>query len=236
MPPRVFLLRHGEAQHNVGPPFPPPDHAQLDPELTSRGVTQCIAIPTTYPTFFSSLNPADTVILVSPLRRTLQTMLLGFSAHLPSSTNSKPIPVVILPQLQECGAFPCDTGAPLAETKERFPQPWLDWSEVERNVEWNRNEGVFEATEEKNVARARWVRHFIRSRPEKQVVVISHHGLLRRIVKAPHAHDRLKSPIQWQNAALREYQYADPTLADPEADLVRMPDEVRREPSPPHVS
>lgn len=24
-----------EAQHNVGPPFPPPDHAQLDPELTS---------------------------------------------------------------------------------------------------------------------------------------------------------------------------------------------------------
>ena len=228
-------------------------------------MTQCIAIPTTYPNFFASLNPADTVILVSPLRRTLQTMLLGFSALLPSSTNADPIPVVILPQLQECGAFPCDTGAPLAETKELFPQPWLDWSEVERNVEWNRNEGVFEATEDKNVARARWVRHFIRSRPEKQVVVISHHGLLRRIVKAPHAHDRLKSvrrpvpsssphsrapfltplaprarprpqPIQWQNAALREYHYADPTLADPEADLVRMPDEVRREPSPPHVS
>ena len=27
--------RSQEAQHNVGPPFPPPDHAQLDPELTS---------------------------------------------------------------------------------------------------------------------------------------------------------------------------------------------------------
>ncbi|BGP42634.1 hypothetical protein JCM10450v2_006740 [Rhodotorula kratochvilovae] len=224
-----------EAQHNVGPPFPPPDHKQRDPELTSRGVTQCIAIPTVYPTFFASLDPSDTIILVSPLRRTLQTMLLGFSALLPSSS-SNPVPILILPQLQECGAFPCDTGAPLAETKAHFPQPWLDWSEVEKHPEWNRNEGVFEATEEKNVARARWVRQFIRERKEKNVVVVSHHGLLRRIVKAPHAEDRMKSPIQWDNATLREYKFADESLADPEADLVRMPDEVRREPSPPHQS
>ncbi|GJN93565.1 hypothetical protein Rhopal_006622-T1 [Rhodotorula paludigena] len=208
---------------------------QLDPELTSRGITQCLAIPTTYPTFFASLDPSDTVILVSPLRRTLQTMMLGFSAYLPTAAE-KPIPVVILPQLQECGAYPCDTGADLSETKRHFPQPWLDWSHVESEPEWNQNRGAFEATEAKNVARARWVRHFVRSRKEKNVVVVSHHGLLRRIVKAPHAHDRLKSPIQWDNATLREYKFADESLQDDEADLVRMPDEVRREPSPPHQS
>ncbi|CDR45666.1 hypothetical protein NBRC10512_002095 [Rhodotorula toruloides] len=225
MPPRVFLLRHGEAQHNVGPPFPPPDHSLLDPELTSRGVTQCAAIPTTYPTFFASLKPENTIILVSPLRRTMQTMLLGFSALLPSST-SHPVPLLILPQLQECGAYPCDIGGPLKETKARFPHEWLDWSEVEKNPGWNQNRGEFEATEAKNVARARWVRKFIRERKEENVVVVSHHGLLRRIVKAPHAHDRKKSPIQWDNATLREYKFADETGADEEADLVRVPDQV----------
>lgn len=157
-----------------------------------RGVTQCAAIPTTYPTFFASLKPENTIILVSPLRRTLQTMLLGFSSLLPSST-SHPVPLLILPQLQECGAYPCDIGGPLEETKARFPHEWLDWSEVEKNPEWNQNKGIFEATEAKNVARARWVRKFIRERKEENVVVVSHHGLLRRIVKAPHAHDRKKS-------------------------------------------
>ncbi|GAA5864445.1 hypothetical protein JCM8547_005823 [Rhodosporidiobolus lusitaniae] len=221
MPPRVFLLRHGEAQHNVAPPDPPPDHSQLDPELTSRGVTQCSAIPSTYPTFFHSLNAGNTIILVSPLKRTLQTTMLGFSSLLPSSSD-KPVPLVILPQLQECGAFPCDIGGPLEETRERFPQDWLDWQHVLAAPEWNKNEGMFEATEEKNVARAKWVRQYLRDLKCEKVVVVSHHGLLRRIVKAPHAHDRMKSPIQWENAALREYRFADPTGQDEEADLVRV--------------
>ncbi|GAA6038322.1 hypothetical protein JCM8097_003943 [Rhodosporidiobolus ruineniae] len=225
MPPRVYLLRHGEAQHNVAPPDPPPDHSQLDPELTSRGVTQCAAIPSSYPTFFNSLDPETTVILTSPLRRTMQTTMLGFSSLLPGKAE-KPIPLVILPQLQECGAYPCDIGAPLEETKSLFPYPWLDWSEVESRPEWNKNEAEFEATEEKNVARAKWVRKYLRELKCEKVVVVCHHGLLRRIVKAPHAHDRKKSPIQWDNASLREYRFADPTGQDEEAELVRVDDSV----------
>ncbi|GAA5972423.1 hypothetical protein JCM11641_001837 [Rhodosporidiobolus odoratus] len=220
MPPRVFLLRHGEAQHNVGPPHPPPDHGQLDPELTSRGVTQCQAIPSVYPTFFASLSPENTVIIASPLKRTIQTTLLGFSSLLPSSTK-QPVELRLLPQLQECGAYPCDIGGPLTETKSRFPD-WLDWSVVDDAPEWNRNEGMFEATEEKNIARARWVRQYLRELKCEKVVVVSHHGLLRRIVKAPHAHDRMKSPIQWDNATLREYRFADPAGQDDEADLMRV--------------
>ena len=157
-------------------------------------MTQCLAIPTRYPNFFASLDPSDTVILVSPLRRTLQTMFLGFSSVLPPAAGANPIPVVILPQLQECGSWPCDTGGPLEETKAQFPQEWLDWSECERYPEWNQNSGAFKCDDEdNNVDRARWVRNYIRSRKEKHVVVVSHHGLLRRIVKAPYAHNRMKS-------------------------------------------
>ncbi|GAA5972665.1 hypothetical protein JCM21900_002365 [Sporobolomyces salmonicolor] len=225
MPPRVFLLRHGEAQHNVGPP-PPPDHDLLDPELTSRGITQCQAIPNTYPHFFASLSPDNTLIIVSPLRRTIQTLLLGFSAHLPhtnDSTETPSIPLKILPELQECGSWPCDTGGPLSLTKARFASaPFLDWSECEAQPDWNLKRGKYEATEEKNVVRAKWIRRWIRERKEDKVVLVGHHGILRRIVKAPNAHDRLLSPIQWENAELREFAFKDLTGEDDEADLVRV--------------
>ncbi|GAA6059834.1 hypothetical protein JCM10212_003746 [Sporobolomyces blumeae] len=221
MPPRVFLLRHGEAQHNVGPP-PPPDHNLLDPELTSRGITQCTAIPNMYPNFFQSLSPDDTLILVSPLRRTVQTYLLGFSAYLPTASSSS-IPHLLLPELQECGSWPCDTGADLDETKERFKSAdFLDWASVEAKPEWNQNKGKFEATEAKNVARAKWIRKWIKARPEKTIVCVTHHGTLRRLTKAPNAHDRQLTPthLQWSNAELREYRFKDED--DDEADLVRV--------------
>ncbi|BGP57534.1 hypothetical protein JCM8202v2_005178 [Rhodotorula sphaerocarpa] len=204
----VYLLRHG------------------------RGVTQCLSIPTMYTSFFAALqerDPSDTVFLVSPLRRTLQTLLLGFSSVLPPAAGDRAIQVVILPQLQECGSWPCDTGAPLEVTKSLFPQPWLDWTEVDRHPEWNRNEGAFRCDDEQNnVARARWVRNYIRQRKERHVVVVSHHGLLRRLVKAPHAHNRMKSPVQWENAAMRAYRFTNPSSAyeDPEADLARIDDFV----------
>ncbi|GAA5953654.1 hypothetical protein JCM3765_006928 [Sporobolomyces pararoseus] len=224
MPPRVFLLRHGEAQHNVGPP-PPPDHDLLDPELTSRGITQCTSIPNTYPNFFQSLSPSDTLIVVSPLRRTIQTYLLGFSAFLPTTTTSQKesIPHMLLPELQECGNWPCDTGDELERTKERFKTAdFLDWSTVESKPDWNKNRGMFEATEPKNVARAKWVRQWLKSRPERVVVLVTHHGLLRRLTKAPNAHNRQLTPthLQWSNAELREYRFKEED--DEEADLVRV--------------
>lgn len=204
-----------------------------------------------YPNFFASLDPSDTVLLVSPLRRTLQTLLLGFSSVLPpAAQGDRAVPVIVLPQLQECGSWPCDTGAPIETTKRLFPQEYLDWTEVDRHPEWNENTGAFRCDDERNnVERARWVRNYIRQRKEKHVVVVSHHGLLRRLVKAPHAHNRMKSvstsfaargldapaltrggplpcsqPIQWENAALRVYRFTDESASDPEADLARLED------------
>lgn len=95
--------------------------------------------------------------------------------------------------LVECGPYPCDTGGPLSETQKRFPEPFLDWTNVVAAPEWNKNQGLFEATEEKNVARAKWVRKYLRELKCEKVVVVSHHGLLRRIVKAPYAANRMKS-------------------------------------------
>jgi broad specificity phosphatase PhoE len=147
-----------------------------------KGHLQSRAVPATYPTFFNSLSPATTLLLTSPFHRTVQTTLTAFASVLPP-TSPTPIPLLILPQLQECGNQPCDTGDDLASTKTMFPQQFLDWSECTDG--WNSNRGFYEASEEKQAERAKWVRRWIRERPEEKVVVICHHGFLRRITKTP---------------------------------------------------
>ena len=155
---------------------------------------------------------------------------MGFSAYLPPSSagdqtteEKASIPHLLLPELQECGSWPCDTGDNLDSTKERFSAAdFLDWSTVEEKPDWNKNKGIFQATEAKNVARAKWVRKWLKSRPEKTIVCVTHHGTLRRLTKAPNAHNRQLTPthLQWSNAELREYRFKDED--DEEADLVRV--------------
>mgnify|MGYP001559181311 FL=1 len=150
--------------------------------MLQLGEAQAGSLKLTYPALFASLSPATSLIVSSPFRRTLQTTLLGFESLLPPS--SPALPLVLLPQVQECGSQPCDSGAPLHETRPLFPD-WIDWSEVEREPDWNTNRGFFDAEEGAQVARGLWVRRWLRERPEETIVVVSHHGFLRRIVKLP---------------------------------------------------
>lgn len=187
MSPRIYLLRHGEALHNV----PPEDHSYSDPVLTHKGHLQALGVASTYSVFFSSLDPATTLICSSPLRRTMQTTLASFSSVLPPVASS-PVPLVILPQIQECGAEPCDRAASLEETKAMFPQAFLDWTTCDPAIDsraqgWDTKEGFYAPVEERQVERARWFRMWMRDecRAEK-LVVVCHHGFLRRITKTPH--------------------------------------------------
>lgn len=63
-----------------------------DPHLTPLGEKQAAALPTAYPKLFQNAD----VILTSPLKRTIQTTLIGFP-RLSDDNNVKPL--VILPDL-----------------------------------------------------------------------------------------------------------------------------------------
>jgi len=71
-PVNIYLIRHGQAQHNVTQ-----DHLIRDPLLTALGEKQARALHGTLPRM--------DVIISSPLRRTLQTTLFAFSDQLAAS-------------------------------------------------------------------------------------------------------------------------------------------------------
>ncbi|KAK4046969.1 hypothetical protein OIO90_006361 [Microbotryomycetes sp. JL221] len=233
---KVFLLRHGQALHTFAPVVDLADICS-DPgkfqfpailnrtavlskttslDLQQKGQLQALSVPSTYSVFFESLDPKQTTLITSPLRRTIQTTLAAFASILPPIA-SNPVELLIMPECVETGSGwkPCDTGANLDETKLMFPQEFLNWSRCKQG--WNLNKGFYDSTEQGLMNRARWFRKYLRDECQTEtVVVVCHHGFLRRITKTPH------EDAHWPNSELREYRFKDQTGQDAEADLERV--------------
>ena len=116
MPDFVYLLRHGEASHNVDVSRlnvrvfglaekadlglsldGQHDTSQPDTELTSRGRQQAAAFNAATQ---STLQRDEDLIVTSPLRRALQTTLGGLSSAISRLGRDA---IVLLPQAQETG-------------------------------------------------------------------------------------------------------------------------------------
>lgn len=81
--------------------------------------------------------------------------------------------IVLLPELQEVNDLPCDTGSSreFLEQQEEFADldfSTLDASEKEHGVKWTSKQGFF--APENVIERGRWVRRWLRSRPEQHIV------------------------------------------------------------------
>src|SRR5271170_3356416 len=122
----IHLFRHAEAVHNAER-----DESIRDPPLTEKGKKQAQEILETY----KFLNQ-PTLILTSPLRRAIQTVLHAFHPSFKDNA-TKLFPtsaprIIALPHLQEVSQEPCDTGSSLASLKSEygeyveFPVEFLD--------------------------------------------------------------------------------------------------------------
>ena len=105
----IHLFRHGEAAHNV-------EGINLqDPLLTTTGEKQAVSIIKNY-VFLN--NP--TLVLISPLRRCIQTALYAFHPDFNEDATKyfshNPL-ILAMPHLQETTENPCDTGSPLEVLK-----------------------------------------------------------------------------------------------------------------------
>ncbi|KAF8314942.1 phosphoglycerate mutase-like protein [Clavulina sp. PMI_390] len=201
----LHLTRHAQAEHNVADDF-----SILDAPLTALGREQSAKL-----NGLTAQNIQQTAELLvsSPLSRTLQTTILGFPA-LRAKLEAELGPtkgIIALSRLQEVASLPCDTGRDKAELEKDPEFVGIDFSSLEDD--WNSKQGDFDP--ENVLERAKWVRKWLRARPEKEIVVVAHGGILRRITKN----------LVWANAEVQQYTFA--SEDDEDAKLVLVRSEVK---------
>ncbi|KAK4032323.1 histidine phosphatase superfamily [Parachaetomium inaequale] len=167
MPPTIILVRHAQALHNV-------DNNIHDPELSELGRQQCAQLKEKLmPRIPKDLDVG--LILVSPMKRTLETALLAFGDLI-----ERGIPIVAHAGWQENSLQPCDTGSPLPSLAPLFPA--VDFSQVDPLFPDKTSPlaaPVYGYTRQAIVGRGQAVLRELRGRPEKAVIVVSHSGFLR---------------------------------------------------------
>jgi broad specificity phosphatase PhoE len=171
----IYLIRHGESEHNVSK-----DMSQLDPPLTTLGYTQASQLISKFP------NPERiAVILSSPLRRAIQTSLAGFP-HVLEKRYFDPcsefgvengIELTLEPDLQERSALPCDTGSERHVLEKDFPNLALE----ELSEGWLSKAGQYAADDDSVTLRAARTREKLKrlnmalhGKERRDIVVVTH--------------------------------------------------------------
>jgi broad specificity phosphatase PhoE len=205
MPPYklIHLTRHAQAEHNVLPE----DHTILDAVLTPLGREQSEKLNERTA---NTIQTTAQLLVSSPYRRTIQTTLLGFPSLITRLRSEGGTAPILHPLLQETGLEPCDVGSARAILEAQLEFDGLDFSML--TDDWTSKTGVYAADDESLQARAKEMRRWLRDRPEREIVVVSHGGFLRRLAGGRW------STTPWGNTEVRGYTFVSAT--DEDAKLV----------------
>ncbi|KAI1741263.1 histidine phosphatase superfamily [Xylaria scruposa] len=186
----IIIIRHAQAEHNVFY-----DYSIHDAPLTALGKEQAASLSRRV----SNLQQEVDLIITSPLKRTLQTTRIGWAPAIERLGGIGN--VICLPELQECNNYACDTGSS-REMLEADPK-FAGFNFERLTPEWTSKKGFWGTDQQALDHRAKKVRQFLRDRPEKNIVVVSHGGIIRRIAATPAG----PSSRTWWNAEVRIFQF-----------------------------
>ncbi|KAJ4245255.1 hypothetical protein NW762_014125 [Fusarium torreyae] len=206
MSPVIHCVRHGQGFHNVGAGC----YTLADPRLTPLGEEQNIELRETA---FSDQSKIS-LVLASPLCRTLQSAYLLFQPALEGSSKCHP-EIIAIPDAQETSDDPCDVGTdPSVLRRVVSESNWpVDLSLVKDG--WNvKALGTRYSPESKAIAaRARDARIFIRQKirqlieqgdTEPQVALVTHGGFLHYFTD-DWEDSWLNPGTAWRNCETRSY-------------------------------
>lgn len=207
MPPIIHCVRHGQGFHNEGGGC----YTIPDPCLTPTGENQCESLRKSI--FFDQSKIS--LIMSSPLCRTLQTASLVFQTALTSTLKSQKI--IALPEAQETSSDPCDIGSDpdilrhIVE-KEKWP---VDLSLVKDG--WNQKKARSRYSQSNDAirVRARDARLFLRAKlrelvsngdDDAEIVLVTHGGFLHYLTDD--WEDSYSHPgTGWYNCETRSYVF-----------------------------
>ncbi|KAI9787844.1 MAG: hypothetical protein M1816_007411 [Peltula sp. TS41687] len=168
-----------------------------DPVLTKKGERQSQELAKAFP-----YHDAVDMLVSSPLRRALQTTLMGFQPDV-----QRGLKVVALPDAQETSDLPCDTGSDVMALEKEFGKDGhVDFGLLSEG--WQVKTGRNEPTPDAIEARAKAARQWLKSRPEKNIVLVTHGGFLHYFTEDWTDSNRLPG-TGWENTEFRSYQFMD---------------------------
>ncbi|EXM19540.1 Histidine phosphatase superfamily, clade-1 [Fusarium oxysporum f. sp. vasinfectum] len=215
MSPVIHCIRHGQGFHNVGAGC----YTLPDPRLTPLGEEQNLALRETA---FSDQSKIS-LVLASPLCRTLQSAYLVFQSALEGSSKCHP-EIIAIPDAQETSDDPCDVGTdPSVLRKVVTESNWpVDLSLVKGG--WNVKALGTRYSPESNAiaARARDARIFIRKKIRQlieqgdtnpQVALVTHGGFLHYFTD-DWEDSWLNPGTGWKNCETRSYVFEQDVMKD----------------------
>lgn len=196
MPPIIHCVRHAQGYHNLSVS----NHTIHDPMLTQLGEEQCKTLAKNFP----FMDRVDAVV-ASPMKRTVYTALYGFAPVI----KDKRLKVFALPELQETSDLPCDTGSNVSDLDKEFRSQPVDLSYMYTPPAkaWNSKLGKWSATASAVDDRARIAREWLYSRPEKEIVVVTHGGFLHYLTEDWMETSSNGPGTGWTNTEYRSYTF-----------------------------
>ncbi|OTA95182.1 hypothetical protein M434DRAFT_10090 [Hypoxylon sp. CO27-5] len=198
MPAIIHVMRHAQGYHNIGSM----GVYEKDPRLTTIGLTQCAQVDEASP-----FNPD--LIISSPMKRTIETSAVSFQTAI---TDGKF--VVLLPDLQEIGAYPCNIGSPRTEILKEFgniarsdlvAENWFG----EGTCNTWRTDDIYERARQARLAIRLFADRLIEERPENPnpVILVTSHGDFIPFLVQDYESGRMSSNQHFQNAEWRTYEF-----------------------------
>ncbi|CAL5869835.1 uncharacterized protein PFLUO_LOCUS4066 [Penicillium psychrofluorescens] len=229
MAPIVYLIRHGQAEHNVN--ISKDSHKRPDPGLTATGEEQSKDLCTIFPH-----HEKISLILASPLKRTVQTAAYTFGPIL----RERQVPLILVPAAQEIGAFGCDIGQEADALRIQAPE-WIreavrgyDMQHLNMDLiqeGWNRKEGVYAATLAAVREREAALRSWLFQRPESHIALVTHGAFLHYLTDDWATYDRTRG-TRYKNCEYRQFEFtSDSNLDDAHLREVGGTRERQRRPS-----
>ena len=174
---KIYFIRHGEGNHNKTE-----DWNILYPRLTERGREQCMKVR-------EEMEGEEVdLILVSPLRRTLETGSIIF----------KDRKLVGLECIREYIQNPCDYMEKIDEIKEDFKG--VDFSKIEEEENKIENEEDLGRRVEK-------LKEWLKGRKEKNVAIVSHGAFLEFLIRNSRDEFKIEGESWLYNCEIRRGEY-----------------------------
>ncbi|KAJ5899604.1 hypothetical protein N7495_004348 [Penicillium taxi] len=194
MPPIIHCVRHAQGFHNLSAE----NFVLPDPTLTDLGHAQCRKLQEDFP-YHTQID----LVTASPLHRTIDTALKSFEPVFATHPEMK---LIALSDLQETSDLPCDTGTDPSDLREEYADKPVNLNLVREG--WNSNTGRYAATNEAIDERARDARLWLKARPEKEIIVVTHGSLLHYLTQ-DWEDSTLYHGTGWKNTEWRSYEFVE---------------------------